>query len=189
MSTPLIRGRPPASKKWAWSPIPSGGSRASCAATARIPLPPLAPGGAHHRPHPGPRSLHGIDSPVGRVWLDGQVLLLGISHIRHTIHLAELLAGVRYRRPSPSSFARASRSPASTTARTTTAARTLPSWLAGWTRRVSSAAAWWVMPGAPGRSRDIVETVVERLRAEETIFLHPYGVDEECDEARASIPF
>ena len=39
------------------------------------------------------------------------------------------------------------------------------------------------------RSRDIVETVVERLRAEETIFLHPYGVDEECDEARASIPF
>ena len=44
--------------------------------------------------------------------------------------------------------------------------------------------------GAPGiRSRDIVETVVERLRAEETIFLHPYGVDEECDEARASIPF
>ena len=39
------------------------------------------------------------------------------------------------------------------------------------------------------RSRDIVETVVERLRAEETIFLHPYGVDEECDEARASILF
>ena len=38
------------------------------------------------------------------------------------------------------------------------------------------------------RSRDIVETVVERLRAEETTFLHPYGVDEECDEARASIP-
>ena len=46
------------------------------------------------------------------------------------------------------------------------------------------------MPGrALVRSRDIVETVAERLRAEETIFLHPYGVDEECDEARASIPF
>ena len=37
------------------------------------------------------------------------------------------------------------------------------------------------------RSRDIVETVVERLRAEETTFLHPYGVDEECTAKRGPV--
>ena len=37
------------------------------------------------------------------------------------------------------------------------------------------------------RSRDIVETVVPRLRADETVFLHPRGVDAECDEARQSL--
>jgi aminoglycoside N3'-acetyltransferase len=78
-------------------------------------------------PHPV-EIPHGIDSPVGRVYeLDGQVLLLGIGHTADTtIHLAELVAGVRYRRPSLSSSAGASRPPASITARTTTAARTSP---------------------------------------------------------------
>jgi aminoglycoside 3-N-acetyltransferase len=37
------------------------------------------------------------------------------------------------------------------------------------------------------RSRDIVGVVTERLHRDETIFLHPPGVDEECDEARASL--
>lgn len=43
---------------------------------------------------------HGLDSPVGRVYeLDGQVLLLGVGHDSNTtIHLAESLSGVRYRR-------------------------------------------------------------------------------------------
>jgi aminoglycoside 3-N-acetyltransferase len=43
---------------------------------------------------------NGLDSPVGRVCeLDGQVLLLGVGHDANTtIHLAESLAGVRYRR-------------------------------------------------------------------------------------------
>ena len=43
---------------------------------------------------------HGIDSPVGRISvLDGQVLLLGIGHTANTtIHLAEYMSGVRYRR-------------------------------------------------------------------------------------------
>lgn len=43
---------------------------------------------------------HGLDSPVGRVYeLDGQVLLIGVGHEANTtIHLAEYLAGVRYRR-------------------------------------------------------------------------------------------
>jgi aminoglycoside 3-N-acetyltransferase len=43
---------------------------------------------------------HGLNSPVGRVYeRDGQVLLLGVGHDANTtIHLAESLAGVRYRR-------------------------------------------------------------------------------------------
>jgi len=32
-----------------------------------------------------------------------------------------------------------------------------------------------------------VEVVLDRLRENETVFLHPPGVDVECDEARASI--
>jgi hypothetical protein len=32
-----------------------------------------------------------------------------------------------------------------------------------------------------------VETAVEHLRNDETAFLHPLGVDVECDEARASL--
>ena len=44
---------------------------------------------------------HGVDSPPGRVHeLDGQVLLLGVGHDADTtIHVAEQLAGVRYRLP------------------------------------------------------------------------------------------
>jgi len=43
---------------------------------------------------------HGPDSPVGRAYeLDAEVLLLGVGHDANTtIHLAETLAGVRYRR-------------------------------------------------------------------------------------------
>jgi aminoglycoside 3-N-acetyltransferase len=37
------------------------------------------------------------------------------------------------------------------------------------------------------RSRDIVELALNRLRDNETVFLHPFGVDIECDEARGSI--
>ena len=43
---------------------------------------------------------HGMNSPVGQVYArDGQVLLLGVGQDSNTtIHLAENLAGVRYRR-------------------------------------------------------------------------------------------
>ena len=36
-------------------------------------------------------------------------------------------------------------------------------------------------------SRDIVNVVVAQLQRNETVFLHPFGVDEDCDEARASL--
>jgi aminoglycoside 3-N-acetyltransferase len=50
---------------------------------------------------PLPLPPHIPDSPVGRVHdLDGQVLLLGVSHgANTTLHLAELIAGVPYRVP------------------------------------------------------------------------------------------
>ena len=37
------------------------------------------------------------------------------------------------------------------------------------------------------RSRDVIEIALERLRENDTVFLHPPGVDVECDEARASL--
>lgn len=37
-------------------------------------------------------------------------------------------------------------------------------------------------------ARAVVDVVIERLREDETAFLHPAGTDAECDEARASLP-
>jgi hypothetical protein len=37
------------------------------------------------------------------------------------------------------------------------------------------------------KSEDIVQVVTKRIEANETVFLHPLGVDEECDEARTSL--
>jgi aminoglycoside N3'-acetyltransferase len=37
------------------------------------------------------------------------------------------------------------------------------------------------------RARAIVDVVVSRLRADETLFLHPLGHDAECDAARRSL--
>jgi aminoglycoside 3-N-acetyltransferase len=133
---------------------------------------------------------HGMDSPVGQVYaLDGQVLLLGALHDGNTtIHLAEVLGGVRYRRPKYF-----------TQLRDGAPARVdyleidhcclrfnlVDSWLderALQTRgRVGNADARLV------RSRDVVEVVLEQLKQDDTVFLHPPGVDEQCDEARASL--
>jgi aminoglycoside 3-N-acetyltransferase len=37
------------------------------------------------------------------------------------------------------------------------------------------------------RSQDVVRIALDRLRDNETVFLHPAGVDVEYDEARASL--
>ena len=37
------------------------------------------------------------------------------------------------------------------------------------------------------RSRDILRVVIRQIRQNETVFLHPSGFDEQCDEAVASI--
>jgi aminoglycoside 3-N-acetyltransferase len=134
---------------------------------------------------------HGPDSPVGRVHdLGGDVLLLGVGHDSNTtIHLAENLAGVRYRRPK-SLMAREG----STIVRVEYLEvdhccerfALMDDWLRANGRQkeglVGRAEARLI------RSRDIVDTATARLADDETVFLHPLGIDEECDEARASIP-
>jgi len=133
---------------------------------------------------------HGLNSPVGRVYeLDGQVLLLGVGHDADTtIHLAETMAGVRYRRPKYAvvwNGAQAARVDYTEIDHCCQNFNLVDEWLdAGHRQRRG------VVGHAEARlaqSRNIVEVVLERLRQNETVFLHPPGVDVECDEARASI--
>lgn len=134
---------------------------------------------------------HGLDSPVGRVFgLDGQVLLLGVGHgANTTIHLAEALASVRYRRPKQITarvgglVARIAYSEIDHCCQNFDL---VDGWLDGaglqWHGQVG------VGQARLARSGDIVAVVTAQLRSDETAFLHPFGVDEECDEARASLP-
>jgi aminoglycoside 3-N-acetyltransferase len=134
---------------------------------------------------------HGLDSPVGRVYeVDGQVLLLGVGHSSDTtVHLAEALAEVRYRRKKTAPLLRDGQIVTVNYGEIDHCCQNfnrVDGWLdeQGLQRRglVGQAEA------RLARSRDIVAAVTERLRKNETIFLHPYGVDEECDEARDSLP-
>ena len=133
---------------------------------------------------------HGLDSPVGRVYeLDGQVLLLGIGHDADTtIHLCENMAGVRYRRDKYLTVLKDGK-PIRFEYREIDHCCQNFSLVDGWLDerglqkrgKVGNADARLI------RSRDIVEIVTERLRQNETTFLHPKGVDEECDDAWASL--
>src|SRR5688572_3166751 len=133
---------------------------------------------------------HGVDSPVGRIHeLDGQVLLLGVGHEADTtIHLAEALAGVRYRRRKYLTVlegGRAVRYEYGETDHCCANFNLMDAWLddAGLQRRGSVARG----EARLARSRDIVDAALGRLLEDETLFLHPPGVDSECDEARASL--
>lgn len=133
---------------------------------------------------------HGIDSPVGRVYVrDGQILLLGVDNSSNTtIHLAESLADVPYR----------------TTEDAIILADGQPRHITYWEtnhccRRFSLAGDWLRAAGlqregivGQARStlvsaRDLVRVVVERLCAHPTLFLCPRGSCEDCDRAWASI--
>jgi aminoglycoside N3'-acetyltransferase len=131
---------------------------------------------------------HGLDSPVGRVYLlEGKILLAGVGHDANTtMHLAENLAGVRYGQSKSVTVLREGR-------RERVAYRevdhccqkfnVLDQWLdaMGLQRRgrVGSAESRLV------RSRDVVETALAFLREEETAFLHPPGACAGCDAARS----
>lgn len=153
---------------------------------------------AAHGPHaaaitaPHPVEVpHGLDSPVGRVYaLDGQVLLLGVGHDANTtLHLAEALAEVRYRRPKSALVRQAGqirRVDYGETDHCCANFNLVEGWLdaAQRQRRGPVGAA----DARLARSQVIVQVATAQLQRDETIFLHPFGVDEECDEARASLP-
>ena len=139
--------------------------------------------------HP-PDVPHGLDSPPGRVYeLDGQVLLLGAGQDSSTtIHVAESLAGVRYRLPKYLTILKDGRQARYHYAETDHCCENfalVDQWLEAKQRQrrgpVGHAEA------RLARSRDIIEVATAQLREQETVFLHPPGVDRDCDEARASI--
>lgn len=133
---------------------------------------------------------HGLNSPVGRVYeLDGQVLLLGVGHDSNTtVHLAENLAGVRYRRPKYITLLKEGR-PVRFDYREIDHCCQNFALVDGWLEERGLQRRGTV--GHAGarlmRSRDVVRVVTEHLVENETIFLHPEGLDEECDDARASL--
>lgn len=133
---------------------------------------------------------HGLDSPVGRVYeLDGQVLLLGVGHDANTtIHLAESLAGVRYRRKKQVSLLKEGRVMRFDYAEIDHCCENfnlVDEWLE--TGKLQRRGRVGYVEARLIRSQDIVRIVTEQIRKNETIFLHPFGVDEQCDEARASL--
>ena len=134
---------------------------------------------------------HGPDSPVGRVHdLDGQVLLLGVGHDADTtVHLAEALAGVRYRQPKWLMLVRDGR-PVRADYQEIDHCCANFARLDGWLEAAGLQRRGPVGHGEArlARARDIVRVAGDHLRADETAFLHPPGVDAECDAARASIP-
>ena len=133
---------------------------------------------------------HGIDSPPGRVYeLGGQVLLLGVGHdCNTTVHVAEHLAGVRYRLPKYATVmerGRPKRYDYGETDHCCERFALLDQWLAGRQRRGTVGRA----EARLARSRDIVDAALEHLRENETVFLHPAGGPcGECNAARSSIP-
>jgi aminoglycoside N3'-acetyltransferase len=133
---------------------------------------------------------HGLASPIGRVYdLDGDVLLLGAGHDADTmIHLAENLAGVRYRLPKSVVALRDGalvRVAYGEIDHCCANFNLMDRWLDAHQlqRRgnVGHAEARLI------RSHAIVATALARLRENETVFLHAPGIDSECDAARASL--
>jgi len=126
---------------------------------------------------------------VGRVYeLDGQVLLLGVGHDANTtIHLTESLTGVRYRCKKYVTVVKegkATRINYQEIDHCCQKFNLVDRWLED--RGLQRKGHVGHAEARLAQSQHIV-AVVEQLRMNETIFLHPKGVDIECDEARESI--
>lgn len=142
---------------------------------------------------PLPTPPHRPDSPVGRVHaLDGQVLLLGVTHTEDTtLHLAELVGGAPYRAPRHVTVAGADGRPARVDYGENDHCCERFALADGWLRdagvqregRVGHAHARLVA------ARDVVRVAAARVRADPLVFLHPAAAGcAECDAARASVP-
>ncbi|MFQ6029776.1 MAG: AAC(3) family N-acetyltransferase [Dehalococcoidia bacterium] len=133
---------------------------------------------------------HGLDSPVGRAYdADAQVLLLGIGQDANTtIHLAENLAGVRYRRAQHVTILKEGRPTRYEYTEIDHCCQKFDL-IDGWLDEKQLQRYGIIGHGKArlARSQDIVRVVTERLRTEETVFLHPQGFDQECDEAWRSL--
>jgi aminoglycoside 3-N-acetyltransferase len=128
---------------------------------------------------------HGVESPVGVVHtLDGQVLLLGVTHSEDTTcHLAEAIANVPYSISYPTVVAPGITEMIAETDHCCTGFRKLDAWLGDRQRigHVGQATA------RLADSRAIVEVAVGRLSQEPLVFLCPPERGcEECDAARES---
>ena len=140
-------------------------------------------------PHPV-EVPHGLDSPVGRAFeLDAEILLLGVGHDANTtVHLAENVAGVRYKLPKYATFlhdGQLVRQHYHEVDHCCANFALLDSWLEARGHQQRG-----FIAGAPARlvsARDVVATALDQLRENETVFLHPRGVCKECDEARAGM--
>src|SRR5919109_3388663 len=140
---------------------------------------------------PLPLPPHRLESPVGRVWaLDGRILLLGVGHDANTtIHLAEVMAEVPYgvaKHVTDVRGGRAVRIDYPENDHCCQRFALADEWL-----RERALQREGKVGGANARlvrARDVVGVVVERLRREPTIFLHPRSSGcEECVEAWQSI--
>lgn len=135
-------------------------------------------------------SPHGLDSPVGRVFeLDGQVLLLGVGQDSNTtIHLAENLAGARYRRDRCITLLKEGRPTRFEYREIDHCCQNfslVDDWLDG--RGLQRRGTVGHAEARLAFSRDIVTVVTEQLETNGTIFLHPTGIDKECDDAWTSL--
>ena len=115
--------------------------------------------------------------------------MLGVGHDANTtIHLAENLAGVRYRRAMHVTIVEDGKP-----------VRFDYNEIDHCCRNFAFADDWLESENLQRRgtvgygearlawSRDIVKVVRDRLRTNETVFLHPQGFDEECDDAWRSL--
>lgn len=135
---------------------------------------------------------HGIASPVGRILgRDGRVLLVGVGHEANTtIHLAELPAGVRYRRLKHCTVlvdGQPERVDCEENDHRCRRFGVMDGWL-----RAGRLQAEGSVGHAHARLvdvRDIVDCALPRLGRDPTLFLHEHGSGcEECDEAWQSLP-
>ena len=132
---------------------------------------------------------HGLDSPPGRVFeLNGSVLLLGVGHdCNTTVHVAEALAGVRYRQPKYATILEAGKPRRYEYGETDHCCERF-AFLDSWLGEKQTLGRIGGAEARLARSRDIVEAALTRLRQEETVFLHATGSCAECDLARAALP-
>jgi aminoglycoside 3-N-acetyltransferase len=133
---------------------------------------------------------HGLDSPVGRVYeLDGQLLLLGVGHDANTtIHLAESLAGVRYRRNTHAYLLKEGRLTRYDYLEIDHCCQNF-SLVDGWldAEKLQRRGKIGHAESRLVNSGDVVKVVTRQLENNETVFLHSAGYDDECDEARKSL--